>query len=137
MKPTIEFKVLEKKDYRRFLEQILSFYVPKYKVPFTEVTVKNSTIVCLALDGGKIIGAVRAISDLTRHAEIVDLVVDENYRKQKIGIKLVQLILERLIKYKVKNIGLTTESNVNWLPSFYQKLGFKSLKNSIYLKYEK
>lgn len=137
MDPTIEFKILEKKDYQRFLKQILDFYEPKYKIPFTEVTVENSAIICLALDGNKIVGAIRTISDLTRHAEIVDLIVDEKYRKQKIGTKLVQLIVEQLNTYKVKNIGLTTETGVVWLPDFYQKLGFKILKDSVYMEFDK
>jgi len=137
MKKIIKFTILEKGDFPRLSKQILDFYKPKYKSPFTKTTIDNSTIICLAIDENKIIGAIRTISDLTRHAEIVDLIVDKDYRKQKIGTKLVQLIVNRLIKYGVKNIGLTTEPHEDWLIGFYQKIGFKLLKDSVYLEFEK
>lgn len=137
MKKTIKFTILEKDDFSKLSKQILNFYKPKYKVPFTKTTVDNSAIICLAMVENKIVGAIRAISDLSRHAEIVDLFVDEYYRKQKIGTKLVQLILDRLIKYKVKNICLVTEPHQDWLIAFYDKFGFKLSKESIHLELEK
>lgn len=137
MNSNIIFIALEKSDYPRLLKQIVDFYKPRYKVPFTEITVENSAIICLALDGDNVIGAVRAISDLSRHALIVDLIVKSEHRRQKIGTKLVLLIVERLNEHKVKNIGLTTEPQNEWLSDFYQSLDFKLLDDSVYLKYEK
>lgn len=123
-----------KKDYSEFLPQIVQFYAPRYKHPFTEETVTNSAIICLAVDEGEIIGAVRAISDLSRHALIVDFVVRKAYRRQKIGTKLLKLIIEELKAHNVKNISLTTEPNIEWLKDFYMKNGFEPLISSIYLE---
>ena len=136
MKNDISFLILEKSDYSKHSQQILEFYKARYDFPYTQVTTDNSAIICLAMDSNEIIGAVRAISDLSRHAEIVDLIVRKAYRKQQVGTKLVQLVLERLLKYKVKNIGLTTEPGIEWLIEFYNKIGFKPLERNAYLEYE-
>jgi predicted GNAT family N-acyltransferase len=61
--------------------------------------------------------------------------VRKAFRKQKVGTKLIQLALDRLLKYKVKNIGLTAESSVSWLPIFYKKIGFESPDDIVYLEY--
>lgn len=133
----IKILLLSKKEFLKYADQIVDFYAPKYKHQFTETTVNNSAIICLAFDDNKIIGAVRTVSDLSRHALIVDLIVDENYRKQKIGTKLLEAIISELKKYKVKNIGLTTEPGVDWLADFYKKNGFKISQDSAYLKLNK
>ncbi|MCX6717394.1 MAG: GNAT family N-acetyltransferase [Candidatus Taylorbacteria bacterium] len=125
-----------RKDYSKLEDQIVNFYAPKYQHPFTKETVKNSALICLAFEDDKIVGGIRAVSDLTRHALIVDLIVDKSYRKNKIGTKLLLALLKELKKCKVKNIGLTTEPGVDWLVDFYHKHGFKPLKGSVYLELE-
>ena len=127
---------MEKNDFPKYSQQILEFYQARYKCPYTQVTTDNSAIICLAMNNEEIVGAVRVISDLSRHAEIVDLIVRKAYRKQQVGTKLVQLVLERLLKYKVKNIGLTTEPGIEWLIEFYKKIGFEPLERNAYLEYE-
>jgi GNAT superfamily N-acetyltransferase len=128
MSKTVELIVLRKSEFSKLSEQILAFYKPKYKHPFTSDTIENSAILCLAQEGEKIVGAVRAISDMTRHAMIVDMVVEENYRKQKIGTRLLRSIVEELKGHNVKNIGLTTEPGISWLTEFYIKNGFGPLR---------
>lgn len=123
-----------KQNYSDYLPQIVQFYAPRYKHPFTEETVVNSAIICLAINEGEIIGAVRAISDLSRHTLIVDLVVRKAYRRQKIGTKLLKMVVKELQKCNVKNIGISTEPNTEWLKDFYVKIGFKPLVNSTYLE---
>lgn len=136
MNQKIEYIILKKEQYSEYTERILNFYKPRYKSPFTEITIENSAIIGLAMSDKKIVGAVRAISDLTRHAIIVDLMVDEDFRKQKIGTSLIKLIVKSLVEYKVKNIGLTTDPGVNWLPDFYKKTGFVPLEDCVHLEYK-
>lgn len=131
----IRFIVLEKNHFEDYNRQILDFYENRFVNPFTQVTIDNSALICLAMDGKNIVGALRVISDLTRHAEIVDLNVRKAYRRQKVGTRLIQLALDYLVKNKVNNIGLTTEHGVDWLPDFYKKIGFTELENSVYLEY--
>jgi len=54
--------------------------------------------------------------------------------KKKIGTKLLEAIVDELKKHNVKNISLTTEYGVEWLPLFYKKNGFDDLRGSSYLK---
>lgn len=125
------------KDHSDFASEIVEFYSPRYKHPFTEKTVANTAITCLVKgEDNEIIGAVRAISDLSRHGQIVDLIVDEEHRKQKIGTKLLQLIIEELKKNNVKNISIVTEPGIEWLDDFYKKAGFKPLTDGKYLELE-
>lgn len=71
------------KDHSDFASEIVEFCSPRYKHPFTEKTVANTAITCLVKgEDNEIIGAVRAISDLSRHGQIVDLIVDEEHRKK-------------------------------------------------------
>jgi GNAT superfamily N-acetyltransferase len=123
-----------KKEYSGFIDSIVEFYAPKYKSPFLKETVENSTMICLAYDNDKIIGAIRAISDLSRHGLIVDLMVSKEYRNQKIGTKLLNAIVDELRKYNVKNINITTEPGIDWLADFYKINGFEELKESVCLK---
>lgn len=123
-----------KKNYSEFAERIIEFYAPRYKNPFTRKTVENSAIICLALENEKIIGAVRAISDFSRHSLIVDLIVKKEHRKKGIGTKLLKSIISELRKENVENIGLTTDPKYDWLVDFYRKNGFEELKKGKYLE---
>jgi len=136
MNNKINFIVLEKSDYSKYSKQILDFYENRFVNPFTQVTIDNSALICLAMYDSNIVGALRVISDLTRHADIVDLNVRKAYRRQKVGTRLTQLVLDYLVEHKVNNIGLTTEHGVDWLPDFYKKIGFTELENSVYLEYK-
>lgn len=122
------------KDFSDYTEEIVDFYQPKYKKTFNEDTVWNSAIICLAFDGDKVVGAVRAISDLSRHALIVDLIVEENFKRQGIGSKLLENIVGELKRMNVANISLATDPKYPWLVEFYEKNGFKPLDGSIYLE---
>jgi ribosomal protein S18 acetylase RimI-like enzyme len=134
MNISVEYVIYNKEDRPKYNKKLLDFYRPRFKSSIAEDTINNSALICLALIDGEIVGAARAISDLSRHAQIVDLVVDEKYRRQGIGQNLVKKIVEQLKRYHVKNIGLTTEPGVDWLSNFYKKIGFSELCNSVYLK---
>lgn len=131
----INYKIL-KGPHKPYINKIVDFYKPKYKTTFNYITVTNSTIICLALVDDKIIGSVRAISDLSRHGIIVDLMVDENSRKLGVGTKLMNLIINELLKFKVANISLNTEPNSPWLVDFYKKNNFKPFPECIHMVYD-
>ncbi|MCX6808168.1 MAG: GNAT family N-acetyltransferase [Candidatus Berkelbacteria bacterium] len=133
MQEKYKFVAVEK-DYSEFIDKIVAFYRPRYETSFTKDTVLNSTIICLAFDGDKVVGAVRTISDLSRHGLIVDLIVEKAYRQKHIGTNLLQLTVVELKKHNVKNIGLGTEPGVPRLVKFYQKNGFEPLKDSVFLE---
>lgn len=120
----------------KYVDNIVNFYFGKYKFPVTKNTILNSAIVCLAYHEEKIVGSIRAISDLSRHAMIVDLIVDEKHRKKGTGASLLKSITCELCKYNVKNICITTEPGISWLVNFYEKNGFSILVESTLMEFK-
>ena len=121
----IDIKIFDESNRKDIKGKVLDFYIPRFSNQFSELTFNNSAVICLALeDDSRVVGAVRAISDLTRHAMIVDLVVDANHRRQGIGTKLLQAMVSELKRHNIKDIGLTTDPKTPWLPDFYLKNGF-------------
>lgn len=112
------------KDFVGYSQSILDFYNPHYTIPYTEDTLNNSAVICFAMHGDKIIGAVRAVSDLSRHALIVDLIVNNDFQRQGIGSELVRMIVKELKNKGVKNVNLGMDPRFPWLYNFYVKLGF-------------
>ena len=96
-----------------------------------EKIVKKSFCFACAFDGKKIIGIGRAISDGTSDAYIQDVAVLNEYRNQGIGKQIIIKILDYLIRKKIGWIGLIAEPGSS---GFYEKLGFKTMKNHIPMK---
>lgn len=82
---------------------------------------------------GKTIGMGRIISDGTSDAYIQDLVVLPEYRKQGIGKKLVETLLNHCLSNGLIWIGLISEPGQD---GFYKSLGFKNMKNHIPMLYK-
>jgi GNAT superfamily N-acetyltransferase len=74
---------------------------------------------------GNQIGYARAISDKTRFAYILDVYVDEQYRKQGIGQSMVKFILNHpSLKDIYQWLLITRDAH-----GVYGKVGFKQLEN--------
>ena len=82
----------------------------------------------LAKEDGKLLGYTALHIHSTRVAEIRSLIVDENYRGQKVGQKMVEFALQ-----EAKDLGVEEEVLVlTYLPLFFGKLGFVEInKESI------
>ena len=87
--------------------------VEQYKISF-----ENSAKVCIAYDGDKIIGTVRALSDGVCNAYIVDVWTLSAYRKQGIAREMMRLVTDQL---QGQHVYLFTDD----MMAFYDKLGFK------------
>ncbi|HCR42247.1 TPA: hypothetical protein DIV45_02720 [Patescibacteria group bacterium] len=133
MKEEIQYLVLQK-EYADYRDKIMDFYKPEYGDSFNEETMNNSAFIGLALTGETVVGAGRVISDLSRHAELVDLIVDPAWRKQGIGSELARRLVDKLKENKVRYIGLVKDPNYPWLKDFYTKLGFKPLPADSYFE---
>lgn len=57
-------------------------------------------------------------------AEIAELIVDENYRSQKIGEKLIRHIIKQANALKLEELELCTNIKRNDAHRFYKKQGF-------------
>ncbi len=101
-----------------------SYWSPGIEIKEVEKGAYNSALVVGAFNRqGKQIGYARAISDKTRYAYILDVIVHENYRHQEIGAKLIQFILnsEELADVYVWQL-ITGDAH-----SFYKKFGFEPI----------
>jgi amino-acid N-acetyltransferase len=77
----------------------------------------------LAKDGEKLVGYAALHVHSKRLAEIRSLIVDEKYRGQKIGQRMVEFTLE-----EAKVLGVEEEVLVlTYLPLFFEKLDFKEI----------
>ena len=85
---------------------------------------ENSYAVCFALDGDRIIGAARAISDGECYAAIYDVVVLPEFQRKGVGRRMMEFLIERL---PVHNILLTSAFGKE---RFYRELGFRKHNNA-------
>jgi len=83
-----------------------------------KISFENSFAVCFAMDGDKIIGKARALSDQVCNAYIVDVWTYTPYRHQGIASQMMKLLMKKL---EGQHVYLFTDDVVD----FYKKLGFK------------
>ena len=81
----------------------------------------------LAKDGEKLVGYTALHIHSPRLAEIRSLIVDEAYRGQHIGKRMVEFTLE-----EAKALGVGEDVLVlTYLPAFFEKLGFKEIDKEV------
>lgn len=95
--------------------------------------VKNSGVFVGAFIDEKMIGMGRALSDRASDAYIQDVVVIKQYRRKKIGAKIIDLLIDELQQQGVDWIGLVAQPGTT---SFYNELGFEVLEGHTPLKYK-
>lgn len=81
----------------------------------------------LAKEGERLVGYTALHIHSRRLAEIRSLIVDEAYRGQKVGQRMVQFALE-----EAKSIGVEEDVLVlTYLPDFFQKLHFTEINKEV------
>ena len=81
----------------------------------------------LAKDGDKLVGYTALHVHSRRLAEIRSLIVDEAYRGQRVGQRMVQFTLD-----EAKHIGVEEDVLVlTYLPQFFLKLNFKEINKEV------
>ena len=93
-------------------------------------------MICFCIKGNILAGAGRVVSDMARNALVCDLVVAKSERNQGIGTKIMKKIINECRKLKIGNICLVTDPRYSWLVKYYQRLGFKVLKNGKHMVYK-
>ncbi len=79
-------------------------------------------------DENRLVGIVDVISDGVDDAFIRNLVVDPQYQRKGIGLKLLKLILVQLKKDKIKTVNILFEPGLTGL---YRKAGFRIVSGGI------
>jgi ribosomal protein S18 acetylase RimI-like enzyme len=97
--------------------------------------IKGSFAFAIAFDSNikKAVGMGRILSDGVSDAYIQDIVVLKNYREKGIGKEIIKTLIKYCKKKKVNWIGLIAEPNQQ---DFYERLGFKKMKNYTPMKYK-
>lgn len=80
---------------------------------------EKSDVVCFAVDGARLVGAARALTDFEYHATIYDVVVHPDYQRRSVGTRMMEELLSAL---PVWRILLVAGSHVS---EFYERLGFE------------
>ena len=81
----------------------------------------------LAKDGDKLVGYTALHIHSRRLAEIRSLIVDEAYRRQNVGQRMVQFTLD-----EAKNLGVEEDVLVlTYLPQFFLNLHFKEIDKEV------
>lgn len=81
----------------------------------------------LAKDGDKLVGYTALHLHSSRLAEIRSLIVDEAYRGQKIGHKLVEFTLDEATKLGIEEDVLV----LTYLPDFFKKMNFQVIDKEL------
>ena len=95
--------------------------LPYFNIPFI-----NSTIVVSAWENERLIGAVRVLSDKFGRSIIYDLVIDPEYKNNRIGKELLKRCKEH---FPNSEWLVQTEKHIS---GYYEKIGFK-INNDVFL----
>lgn len=90
---------------------------------------KHSYVIGIINDENELIGFTRILTDGVFKAHILDVVVDENYRHQKLGELLLDSVVSHPSCVNVRHLDLNcTEAMI----PFYQKWGFTEKFENLY-----
>ena len=84
---------------------------------------EKSDFVCFAMDGSKLVGAARALTDFEYHATIYDVVVHPDYQRHSVGTRMMN---ELLSSPPVWRIMLVADTSVR---QFYKRFGLSPFEN--------
>lgn len=132
---TVVYKRIEGKDRIRYFKEIVEFYDHYFPGESNRKITKNSTVFWIAEKNKEIIGATRILTDYSRDAFFLDLIVRKTERNQGIGKHLVGLVAAYCQKKGIKHLILTTDPRHKWLVDFYKKLGFKLITNQSLMEF--
>ncbi len=107
--------------------------VPERDPPLIRRIVLGSHCFAAVLDGDRIIGMGRAISDRVSDAYIQDVVVRGDRRGQGLGHRIVAALRDRLRADGLTWIGLIAERDTS---EFYFRLGFRTMAGATPLLFD-
>jgi len=112
---------LDNTDFKRVTEMLsTSYWVPGIEEQKLRTAFENSAVVVAAYDGDYQMGCCRAVSDKMRFAYLMDVFVDEKYRRKGHGQEMIKFLLKAPELEPVRHICLLTRD----AHKFYEKVGF-------------
>ena len=131
----IQFQIITKNKKKKYQSEIVNFYNRYFPEQENQLVAKNSSIFCIARRNDEIIGVARLLTDYSRYAVLLDLIVRKVERNKGIGKSIVNQIKTYCCEQGIRRLTITTDPRYKWLSSYYQKLGFKVIKDEQLMKY--
>ncbi|HEY9295423.1 MAG TPA: GNAT family N-acetyltransferase [Phormidium sp.] len=103
------------------LFKLAAFWAKNRSIEDLEIAIANSDPVITIWDDYRLIGFTRATSDCVFRATIWDVVIHPDYRRQGLGRKLIETLLNHPRIRRVERVYLMT----TYQQEFYLKLGFE------------
>ncbi len=122
-------------DKRPTADQIIELYVnaglprPTFDKERIQKMFDNSNLIVTAWDNNILVGVSRSITDWAWACYLADLAVRDNYKKEGIGTKLINLTKE-----KVGEQSMILLISVPTAMDYYPKVGFEKQESSFILK---
>ena len=135
MLETIAYKIIEKKDLPQIEQNLLDFYNRYFPNKSNQIIIKNCSVFFVAIKNNEVIGVCRMLTDFSRYAVLLDLIVRKLERKKGIGSQITRMATSYCKNKNIKHLILTTDPRDSSLTSFYQKLGFKIVTNQFLMEF--
>jgi len=128
-----ELKLKDEKDIKKLLKQLT---INKIDFSIKQI-LRDKNCNCLVVEGnGKIVGFGALVLNMVPCrgyiAKIEDVLVDEKYRGQGLGKKLMQELIKIAKNKKIKIVNLTSSPKRVGAIKLYTSLGFKLLETNVY-----
>ena len=116
--------IKEVKEFNYLLERIGK---DKMNEDTLELSLTNTIYSVSAYDYGTIVGYGRLIGDGAKFYYIKNIMVDPDYRNQKIGTTIMEMLMEKIKEYKEDEPNLVVSVGADpGKEKFYRKFGFKT-----------
>lgn len=114
-------------DWTQVANLLNGFGLTDFTPAQTEQAFVNSAVNVFVLEGDRVIGCGRALSDGISQAAVYNIAVDEAYHHRGLGKKIIALILEETADCNV--VLYTHPDTVSW----YEEQGFRRMKTGLAL----
>ncbi len=125
-------------DINQLLRQLVhdvSTYEPVSLERFNNIIINPQTLVVVARDGARIVG-VGILFSVNKfrgiYGYIEDMIVDETYRGQGLGQKILEELINLARAEDIRTIELSTRPSRVPANNLYKKLGFEHKETNVY-----
>ncbi|GGH23338.1 GNAT family N-acetyltransferase [Paenibacillus segetis] len=112
-------------DWTQVTDLLNGFGLTDFTPAETKFAFENSAVNVFIVDGEKVIGCGRALSDGISQAAIYNIAVDEAYHRHGLGKQIISLILEETANCNV--VLYTHPDTISW----YEEQGFRRMKTGM------
>jgi len=132
----IEYILVDEENRNEYKNRIVEYYNRYFPEESNKLIAKHSDLFWLAIKDKELVGVTRMLTDFSRYALLLDLIVRKSKRNQGIGKTLVKLAEKYCKDQGISHLILTTDSRTDWLTGFYEKVDFKVVTDQTLMEYK-